>query len=205
MKDKLLQEERQSLEEKLPKDKIRQPPDPPPRARRSRSRRRDRSSSPEEYHPKIRPSRSRKLTLTEGPQASTGVTGAARESRRSPSPFQDSKADIRDRIPRSPSSSPPPYRHLADVGNRRDTVITIRCPICQSVLKGHANGAALKEHQANSSKCLHAQGIIRVDKEPCQYCGKPIAANDRWARVQHSYYCNGQRGSKGSKEWSWWK
>ena len=198
MKDKLLQEETRSLEEKPPKDNIRQPPDPPipswrlqnvrdpaapPHARRSRSRR-DRGSSPTEYHPQIRPSRSRKLILTEAPQASTG---AAHESRRSPSPFQDSKADAR------------------DVRDRSDTVITIRCLICQHVLKGHANGAALKEHQANSSKCLRAQGKIRVDKEPCQYCGKPIAASDRWARVQHSYYCNGQRGSKGSKYWSWWK
>ena len=141
------------------------------------------------------PSRSRKLILTEAPQASTG---AAHESRRSPSPFQDSMADVRDRVPRSPSWSRPQNRNLVDVRDRSDTVITIRCPICQHVLKGHANGAALKEHQANSSKCLRAQGKIRVDKEPCQYCGKPIAASDRWARVQHSYYCNGQRGSKGS-------
>jgi hypothetical protein len=221
--DKMVNEEPEMTEEPLkeepmpPKEKIRrQPPDPPkpfwrlrevrgpsapPPARRSRSRRK-RESSSQQSPPKARPSRSRRLTLTEAPQASTG---AAHESRRSPSPFQDSKPDVRDRVPRSPSSSPPLYRHLADVRDRKDTVVTIRCPICQHVLKGHANGAALKEHQANSSKCLRAQGKIRIDKEPCQFCGKPIAANDRWARVQHSYYCNGQRGSKGSKDWSWWK
>ena len=63
----------------------------------------------------------------------------------------------------------------------------------------------MRQHRLHSSRCLHRQGHMPAAREPCRYCGKPLAANDSWAQEQHRWHCpsaappstiNEERGSK---------
>ena len=120
-----------------------------------------------------RPSRSRRRRAAESAEAATA---------------EEPGPPLR---PRSPSCSPPPLRswsrstRRAEVGDKcagpqkvdvRDEegsqVITIRCPICQHVLKGvPGNNFALRMHQRSSSKCLRAQGSCRKQRAAARTVG----------------------------------
>lgn len=65
------------------------------------------------------------------------------------------------------------------------------CPVCQRFIRG--GRAALNQHQFTSSTCAAAAGEREFGREPCQYCGKMLAAGDEWAARQHAAYCPGQR------------
>eukprot|EP00435_Cladocopium_sp_Y103_P046117 s156_g13.t1 len=64
------------------------------------------------------------------------------------------------------------------------------CPICGKFVRG--GRSALNTHQLTSSMCRAARGEQACGREPCQYCGKMLAADDEWAREQHAAFCSGQ-------------
>ena len=64
------------------------------------------------------------------------------------------------------------------------------CPICQKFIRG--GRSALTAHQLTSSMCRATRGDQQYGREPCQYCGKMLAADDAWARQQHAAFCTGQ-------------
>lgn len=71
-----------------------------------------------------------------------------------------------------------------DTGPRRCLV----CPICGHQLKGGV--AALRLHQASSSRCLAAAGKAAAGRRLCPHgCGKQIAFDDAWALAQHEQFC----------------
>lgn len=61
------------------------------------------------------------------------------------------------------------------------------CPICWSYVKG--GRWQLRSHQLTSSKCLHASGQAARAREPCEFCGRMLAAGDAWAKAQHLRHC----------------
>ena len=69
------------------------------------------------------------------------------------------------------------------------------CPICNKFVRG--GRSALNAHQLTSSSCRAARGDSECGREPCQYCGKMLAADDEWARQQHAAFCPQQRRPSG--------
>lgn len=72
----------------------------------------------------------------------------------------------------------------------------LHCPICNKFVRGGAS--ALRAHQAASSTCLAMAGDAAYGREPCEFCGKMLAANDHWAKKQHSVFCSGQQQARPS-------
>lgn len=68
----------------------------------------------------------------------------------------------------------------------------MECPICKKIVKG--GRWQLRSHQLTSSFCLAASGRAPHAREPCEHCGRMIAADDSWAKEQHSRKCPGQSG-----------
>lgn len=69
----------------------------------------------------------------------------------------------------------------------------LNCPICQRFVRG--GQSALIQHQNSSSTCRAVAGDALFGREPCEFCGKMLAANDEWAQRQHAVYCQAQRQS----------
>ena len=67
----------------------------------------------------------------------------------------------------------------------------VSCPTCKKFIRG--GSSALRAHQATSSTCRAMAGDAEFGREPCEFCGKMLAANDHWAKNQHAVYCQGQR------------
>ena len=61
------------------------------------------------------------------------------------------------------------------------------CPICEKPIKG--GRWQLRAHQLTSSRCLAASGKAPHAREACEFCGKPLAAGDAWAKFQHRQNC----------------
>ena len=61
------------------------------------------------------------------------------------------------------------------------------CDVCRHFVRG--GRWAMRQHRLHSSRCLHRQGHMPAAREPCRYCGKPLAANDSWAQEQHRWHC----------------
>lgn len=97
-----------------------------------------------------------------------------------------------------PEADPPPWTGPQPEPNkaRSEDVLGpgrgINCPICGKYVKG--GRWQLRSHQLTSSRCLAAQNPRCQAVEACRFCGKMLAAQDAWARQQHSQHCRGQRG-----------
>lgn len=72
----------------------------------------------------------------------------------------------------------------------------LTCPICNKFIRG--GSSALRAHQAASSTCRAMTGEAAFGGEPCEFCGKMLAANDHWARNQHAVFCPAQRQARPS-------
>lgn len=91
----------------------------------------------------------------------------------------------------------------ADVRDQKGYPITIRCPECGKIIKGHAgNNAALVQHQNTNSACLRVQGRLLHAKQACpNNCGKMLPYNDAWALEQHLWNCRRARNAWRHRGW----
>ena len=81
-----------------------------------------------------------------------------------------------------------PRLHMPQASEDNEQVADgLHCPICHRFVRG--GQSALIQHQNSSSTCRAAAGAFGNGREPCEFCGKMLAANDQWAKRQHAVFC----------------
>ena len=144
---------------------------------------------PAQPKPKVQWPRTKSSGAAADPPAATTASGISNSGAADPpAATTESGQPVATDLSAPQVSSPGPAQQFTPTAATDRGFVT--CPRCGMVLKGGA--AALRQHQATSSRCLATAGEEGPGsgRTPCPHgCGKMIAFGDAWALTQHESFC----------------